>query len=201
MMAPRWAAFIAVAVLGCAGRVEPRLTPVACEAGTRRWALDASGGTRDLRVWIDASAQSFDGWGPYGRRRLRFAMEEWNSIKLPIRLVEARSLRESDIIVDVIEAIPGQGQQDRDQAGVTSLTHEGTNIVRARVYVAISAPFGVRYGVADQVANLMHELGHALGLVHTAESGALMAARRYAAELTGADIALARRHFACVPGS
>jgi predicted Zn-dependent protease len=129
-------------------------------------------------------------------------MSEWNSIKLPLRLVEARSLRESDIVVDVIEAIPGQDRADRDQAGVTTVTHESGTILRARVFVAVSAPFGVRYSVADQVANLTHELGHALGLPHTDQSRALMSRRRSVEELTAVDIALARRHFTCAaPGS
>lgn len=125
-------------------------------------------------------------------------MAEWNSIKLPVRLVEARSLRESDIVVDVIEAIPGQHRDDRDQAGVTTVTHQSGSIIRARVLVAISAPFGVRYSVNDQVANLIHELGHALGVPHAAESRALMSPRRNVEELTAIDIALARRHFSCV---
>ena len=127
-------------------------------------------------------------------------MAEWNSIKLPIRLVEARSLRDSDIVVDVIQAIPGQDRENRDQAGVTTVTHEGRTLIRARVFVAISAPFNVRYSVSDQVANLIHELGHALGVPHTAESGALMSQRRLVEELTAIDIALARRHFACAAG-
>jgi hypothetical protein len=145
---------------------------------------------------MDASAQTLDGWGPYGGRRLRTAMDEWNSIRLPVRLVQAPSLRDSDIVVDVIEAIPAHDGHDRDQAGLTSLTHEGSTISRARVYVATSAPFGVRYSVGDQVANLIHELGHAIGLPHTTRLNALMSARRSANELTGADIALARTHFA-----
>lgn len=129
-------------------------------------------------------------------------MDEWNSVRLPVRLVDARSLRDSDIVVDVIESIPGQDSSNRDQAGITSLTHDGGSIIRARVFVAVSAPFGVRYSVPDQIANLIHELGHALGLHHATESSAMMSARRHVMELTGADFVLARRHFSCAaPGS
>lgn len=189
-----------VILLGCSGKAaHSPMTLPACANGTRRWPLASAGDVRPLRVWIDTRSQSFDGWGPYGWRRLRLAMAEWNVIRLPLRFVEARSLRESDIVVDVLESIPGQDRGDRDQAGVTSLTYEVDAIIRARVFIAISAPFGVRYSVADQQANLVHELGHALGLPHAAEAGAVMAPRRVADELTGADIALARSHYGCDP--
>lgn len=196
-MKGRLAVLMIVSVAACAGRVEPAASIVPCDAGARHWAPDARNAVRDLRVWIDVAAQTHDGWTPYGWRRLRVAMSEWNSIKLPIRLVEARSARESDIVVDIIEAIPGQTREHRDQAGVTTLTHESGTILRARVFVAISAPFGVRYSVADQIANLTHELGHALGVPHAEGTRALMSVRRVGAELTAADIALARRHFGC----
>ena len=151
MRAARSIAILAFGVNGCLQRTQPAPAPLSCDANARHWAPDPRGNTRDLRVWIDVQAQTFDGWQPYGWRRLRFAMAEWNSIKLPIRLVEARSLRDSDIVVDVIEAVPGQDPQNRDQAGVTTVTHQGATIIRARVFVAISAPFNVRYSVSDQV--------------------------------------------------
>jgi hypothetical protein len=191
-----------LAIAGCARRAEPTGSIPLCAVDSPRWARDPEGATRSLRVWIDATTQTLDGWGPYGWRRLRTAMEEWNSIRLPVRLVQAPSLRESEIVVQVIEAIPAHDGGDRDQAGLTSLTHEGTTISRARVFVATTAPFGVRYSVGDQVANLIHELGHAIGLQHAVRLSALMAARRAARELTGADIDLARTHFAsCSPAS
>ena len=130
---------------------------------------------------------------------MRFAMAEWNSLHLPVRFVEARSARESDIIVDVIASIPASGDSSGgDQAALTSLTYEQSGaILKARVLIAVAAPNGQRYPLLAQQANLLHELGHTIGLPHTTERGAIMAERRTSYELTGADIALARRHYAC----
>ena len=150
-----------------------------------------------MRVWLDAEAQVFDGWGPYGWRRVRFALAEWNSLRLPVRFVEAPSARQSDIVVDVIASIPAPDDSTaRDQAALTSLTYEPSGtILKARVLIAAAAPNGLRYPVIDQQANLLHELGHAIGLPHITETSAVMATRRTSYQLTGADIALARRHY------
>lgn len=198
---PSLRSLVAVVTLACAGRALPDETPPACAApGLRRWEFPAVG-SRSLRVWLDARAQEYDGWGPYGWRRLRFAMDEWNSIRLPVRFTEARSARESDIIVDIIQSIPEQDDQARDQAAVTNLTYQPTGeIIRARVLIAVTPPRGIgRYSVLDQQANLLHELGHAIGLPHVPETGAVMATRRTSHGVTGADIALARTHYAVCP--
>ena len=128
-------------------------------------------------------------------------MDEWNSMRLPVRFVVARSARESDIIVDIVESIPASDDNARDQAAVTHLTYEPTGaIIRARVLIAVTSPRGTgRYSVLDQQANVLHELGHAIGLPHVAETTAVMATRRTSYGLTGADIALARTHYATCP--
>lgn len=129
-------------------------------------------------------------------------MDEWNSLRLPVRFVEARSAQESEIVVDVIRSIAAPDDSSRDQAAVTSLTHERSGaILKARVLVAVVTPNGFRYPLPDQQANLLHELGHAIGLPHVTETSAVMATRRTSYQLTGADFALARRHYPACRGA
>ena len=132
-------------------------------------------------------------------RRLRFALDEWNSIHLPIRLTVATSARAADIIVDVVPALPNvDGSSVQHQAGITNVTHAASgSILAARILIAAATPAGQRFPVVEQQANLLHELGHALGLPHLTATGAVMSpARRGAHQLTGADIVLARTHYA-----
>ena len=168
----------------------------------RRWHVPSSG-ERVLRVWLDAQAQELGGWNTYGPRRLRLALDEWNSIRLPVRLVQASSARESDIVVDIVASLPTVDDSvARDQAGITNLSYEPSgNILKARVLIAVGTPIGRRYPLVAQQANLLHELGHAIGLPHAAETGAVMAMRRSNYQLTGSDITLARKHYARCPGA
>ena len=185
--------------LGCALNAAPDTAArVSCDqAVLRRWLIPAAG-ERALRVWLDAGAQELDGWRPYGARRLRLALDEWNSIRLPVQFITAKSARESDIIVDIVPSLPTiDGSSVQNQAGITNVTYEASGrILSARILIAAATPTGRRYPVVEQQANLLHELGHALGLPHVAQNGAVMSnTRRDTYELTGADIMLARGHY------
>lgn len=123
-------------------------------------------------------------------------MAHWNALSLPVQLVPAPSLRDADITVQVIQSFPvtqPSSPLDKYRAGLTKLTYrDGREITNAVILIAETTPFGQRYTVSDQLATLMHEIGHALGLPHVANPDALMAARPRAEGVTAIDATLAR---------
>lgn len=192
---------IALSLVACTGRVHaPDPEGSACPRADSlpRWTHGPAGDVREVRVWMDTASQPLDGWSTYGWRRLRAAMTPWNALQLPVRFVEAKSGREADVIVSILDRVPGTGSgREGDQAGITNLTFSAQHeILRAHVFVATATPNGRRLRLAAQEAYLLHELGHALGLPHSDAPTAVMSAQSMAGRLVAADYALARAHYA-----
>jgi hypothetical protein len=122
--------------------------------GTRHWTIPPRG-TRQLRVWLDAKSQAFDGWSPCGRRRVRVALDEWNALQLPVRFEEARSARESEIVADVIRR--------------TSYQLPGADIALARRHYRLPRSLTRIPGRRDQVHGLRREGQRGPGLLDHAK--------------------------------
>ena len=184
-------------VAGTGACASARPSRAKCEPGAAvRWAAEHRGAAtrRPVRVWLDVNEGVTDGWELRGSARLRDAIGYWNQLSLPVTLVMAESPRSADVTVYVIPSFPRDNRLGVNEyrAGLTTLTYDDYGrITRARVFIAETTPYGIRYAPVDQQATLVHELGHALGLPHLANPFALMSSHPRVSMLTAADVALA----------
>jgi hypothetical protein len=177
----------------------PVRTPM-CEGepghdGALFWAAGARGTVRRLPVLLELLPEVSASWRLDGRLRLDEALAPWNRTGLPVRLARAEPGDSASILVTVVRRLPLDPADGAlaYRAGVTHLRYDASGAIgSARVVVAEETPRGEPYSIRDQVATLMHELGHALGVPHSDHPFALMSARTVAGSLTEHDVALAR---------
>ena len=159
-----------------------------------RWEV-ARGQTRTLGVWLGSDVAAHDRRRTTMRSQLRAALDEWNALGLPLRLAFSPSRAGSEIRVEVIDRFPldPTAPGSSVHGGLTHLQHTETGAIGlAELFLAETTPRGIPFSGEDWRAILLHELGHALGLPHTARGYALMAASPIVSSVTPIDAALAR---------
>ncbi|MGQ0648123.1 MAG: hypothetical protein ACT4P7_11165 [Gemmatimonadaceae bacterium] len=150
---------------------------------------------RVVRVWLELPSRVGSGWKLDRETRLTRALGTWNQLRLPVRFAPAASYIAADVVVTVIPRLPLDTVTavSANRAGVTHLVYGAQgDIVRARVFIAESTPAGYPYSVPDQMATLLHELGHSIGLPHAVDPLALMSAQPVVEEPTPSDAVFAR---------
>jgi Matrixin len=151
--------------------------------------------TNPLRVWV-ADARSLDGWDSSFPERVRDAFTEWTALGIPVHFTFVVDSADADIHISWInefaEPISGKTLWSRDRHWW---------IVGGSITLALHHNGGERLDGSAIHAIALHEVGHLLGLDHTADLSNIMTPRVRVRELSPADRATVRLLYSLPAGS
>lgn len=150
--------------------------------------------TEPLLVWIQTAPLGPDEWS--WPRAVEEAFLPWTETGIPVSFLFTGDSARAEIRVTWVERYEsrtsGRTRWVRDQHGW---------IIAASIELAKSQPDGRRLEFAAIGAIARHEVGHLLGLSHTADATSIMAASVRVPELSEADRNTVRLVYRLPPGS
>jgi hypothetical protein len=139
-----------------------------------------------LTVWVQPRSTIRDYTTSYAFR-VRDAFMEWDSVQLPVHFLFVNDSADAEVHVNWVdhfsEPISGRTRWARDDEWM---------ITDANILLAVHHSNGGQLDDDAMQAMALHEIGHLLGLDHTADSLSIMAPRVRVRQLSDADRATAR---------
>jgi hypothetical protein len=139
-----------------------------------------------VTVWVQ-SAPELDDWNEDYVKSVADAFRAWDAVELPIRFKVVADSADAEVHVTWIDRfdapISGRTRWSRD---------DGWWIVNASIVLAVHHQHGECLDKLAMKAMALHEVGHLLGLDHTANPGSIMAPRVRVRDLTPVDKATIR---------
>jgi hypothetical protein len=141
---------------------------------------------RPVRVWI-SDGRGLHGWQPGYVALTRAAFGDWERLGIPVRFVFVSDPRQAEVRVHWVERLGGES------CGETRWRTDRAGWVRsANVTLAMHASDGGLQDDAGIKALALHEVGHLLGLDHTADARTIMSPWVEVNDITPADRATVR---------
>ena len=148
-----------------------------------------------LRVWV-ADGALIAGWDGRFPDRVREAFETWSLTGVPVKFTFVRDSVDADVVVQWV---------DKFDAPITGRTLWSRDknwwIVSGSITLALHHTTGEELDDRAINAIALHEVGHLLGLDHTADTTNIMTSRVRVHELSGTDRATIRLIYSLPPGS
>ena len=147
-----------------------------------------------LMVWIQPTSD-VAGWDTQYVEDVRTAFTDWDALKLPVRFTFTTDSASANVHVTFVnhfeEPISGRTKWARD---------DGWWITDADIVLAVYHRGGPMLDDEAMHAMSLHEIGHLLGLDHTADPTSVMAAKVRVRALSPADRATVRLLYTLPPG-
>jgi hypothetical protein len=151
--------------------------------------------TRPLRVFV-RDGDALEQWNPDFLPAVRDAFDTWTQAGIPVHFSFVRDSATADIAVHFIEGFAN------GISGKTIWSRDGSHwLLSSDIQLAVTHPNGGTVTAPQMRAIALHEVGHLLGLDHTANPDNIMSARVRVRELSEADKATVRLVYAVEAGS
>jgi len=146
-----------------------------------------------VRVWVQPKSPIED-WWPDFPERARDAFYTWAAAGIPIKFLFIDDSAAAEVRVRWVDRFPaaaGKTYWARDQ---------NWWIVDADIELAVHHPDGQRYDGTNIRTIALHEVGHLVGLDHTANPDNIMSASVHVSNLSAADLRTASLVYKLPPG-
>ncbi len=151
--------------------------------------------TRPLRVFV-RDGDVLEQWNPDFLSAVRDAFDTWTQAGIPVHFSFVRDSATADISVHFVERFAS------GISGKTVWSRDGYHwLLSSDIQLAVTHPNGGTITPPQMRAIALHEVGHLLGLDHTANPDNIMSARVRVRELSEADKATVRLVYAVPAGS
>jgi hypothetical protein len=150
--------------------------------------------TEPLTVWVQQESDIPD-FNKIYVEQVRQAFEEWDRLQLPVHFTFVNDSADAEVHVNWVdrfyEPISGRTRWTRD---------DGWLITDANILLALHHNRGEQLDYDAMHAMALHEIGHLLGLDHTADTLSIMTPKVRVRELSDADAATVRLIYALPAG-